>query len=45
MLLRLSGLNATDKATITLAVLHEHMEKIPDAFTVIFKDYVKIRYT
>lgn len=43
ILLRLAGLNPYDKADLCLIVVNQHKNEFPGAFTVVYKDLVKIR--
>jgi predicted nuclease of predicted toxin-antitoxin system len=43
ILLRLSGIGPSEKAGITLSVIQQHEQEFHSAFTVVLKDYVKIR--
>lgn len=43
LLLRLSGMNSYSKAELCFNVIEKYANKIPDAFTVVYKKFVKIR--
>jgi hypothetical protein len=43
ILLRLSGIGPLAKATLTAVVINKYKYQLKDAFTVVFKDHLKIR--
>lgn len=45
ILLRLPDLNTHQKADLNLNIINQHQHKLCGAFTVIYKDLVKIRHT
>ncbi|MFT4092231.1 MAG: DUF5615 family PIN-like protein [Niabella sp.] len=45
ILLRLAGLNTNKKAEITVTVIDQHKSELPFAFTVVYKDFIKIRHS
>lgn len=43
VLLRLAGLNPYQKANLNLMAISQYKHELPGAFTVVYKDFVKIR--
>lgn len=44
ILLRLPGLNTLQKADLNLIVVNQHKQELYGAFTVVYKDLIKIRH-